>query len=167
MGWHIRGCVSPCVIQQLQSDTTIIYRDTGTHTHEHVPVPYRVEAFNSLYDTVFMLKKIESFDTSAMPADYLSARHYSDTFGDSTYIIQLTESVSQNRITSRTLLYRYTGPTAIIHNYPKPEKWSLYAGAYYTTSPGISASVTFKGWQYEAGIDLNKRPMVGVKRKIF
>lgn len=159
--------------------TEVVYDSVPVVVTSEVPVPYRVEKHttsgiknrqlsNGNFDT-FENKPTPTFENSGVtPFENCSdVAHYSDTFtDDSSYLIRLNETVSQNRITGRELVFQNLRPTTITH-YSPPSKWSLYAGVYYSRSLGIAASLNYKKLQYDLGYGADKKLLAGVKYRIY
>ena len=123
-------------------------------------------------------------DTLAILRDYLSKVAYNDTLkDDSSAFIAIVDTLSRNRIQSRTLYYANRRPT-IINNttitQTIPETMRLYAGAMYSAIPGKPAEVgpvvlltTPKGYGYSYAYGVNQKThtfsfvlRVRLKRKV-
>lgn len=109
----VPGDVVPSVIELSRPDPYFIFVDTGRR--------------------MFV-------DTAAILRDYFARVVYLDTLkDDSTAFIAILDTVTQNRLMGRHLLYANRKPTSIIHTTTiqpaDPERLKLYAGAMFALTP--------------------------------
>jgi hypothetical protein len=124
-----------------------------------VPTPYLVHHI----DTVTVLLPA---DTAAILAAYFAKAYYSDTLkNDTSAFIALKETVTQNRIVERILMFQNRRPTAITTTTVLPPaqepKLQLYGGVL--VGKDIAApmvSVGWQRWQVGAGYNLQKGGVV-------
>lgn len=141
-GWFLK----PCDVGGVECQT--IYRDTGTHRIDSVPVPYYVSdpvyVFDTIHDSIPYMVPI---DTAAILADYYRKRDYNDTVvNDTSIMIAIQEQVWQNRISSRVLSYQLKPVKAPVQK----EKTSLLIGAYGGT---IGAGLQFGAIRKKIGVN--------------
>jgi hypothetical protein len=100
-------------------ETEYVYDTTLINIETEVPVPYKI----TITDTIFIPYNIHTSDTVILPleidtmailSDYYSKVEYRDTIEDESIKIFLNESISQNRIISRDLSYKWMKPTQVI-----------------------------------------------------
>lgn len=160
LGWFLRGWLAPAAapvyeVTAIRVDT--VWGDSAPRV-VHVPVP--VPRYVALPpDTVFI-----GADTAAILADYFLTRRYSDTLmNDTSAFIALSEMVTQNSITSRTLTFQNRRPTYITTTTIQPEpRVQVYAGAI--AGKGLAApmvNVEWKRWSFGAGYNLSGGGLVG------
>lgn len=105
--------------------TDTIYQDTGTHTVEVIPEPYRVDSFH--YDTIYQDSLIYAkIDTIAILDDYLLKRYYMQDTTIADVDIKVKEIVQFNKLVSRS--YRITNTRVTTINKIYPPKFSLIGG---------------------------------------
>ena len=85
---------------------TIEYDTIRETTPEYIPVPGPVQ-----YDTTYLERDI---DTAAILRDYFASYHYSDTVTLDSVKVIIKDTVSQNKIKSRSLEYEILYPTKTI-----------------------------------------------------
>lgn len=150
-----------------RSDTiSVTTVDTFRDTHIVQQLrPYAVR------DTVtVMVGDTLPVDTAAIVADYLRTRYYSNTFTDSLYKIEVSDTVSGNRLTGQGLaveVYRTTVTNTVTNTIP--QTGLMLGGAAHGPLFGVSA---LAGWQFRGttvlgGYDvLNKQGSVGVMWRV-
>jgi hypothetical protein len=122
-----------------------------------VPMPYLVRHTDTLLQLV---------DTSAILAAYFARCYYADTLkNDTSAFIALAETVTQNRIVERSLMFQNRRPTAITTTTVLPPtlapKLQLYGGAIVgkdMVAPTLS--VGLDRWQVGAGYNLQQGGVV-------
>jgi hypothetical protein len=162
LGWLALGWLAPAPAPQVY-EVTAVRRDTikGDSIPYAVPVPVPVVRYVTLApDTVFL-----NVDTAAILRAYFAENLYADTLmNDTSAFIALSETVTQNRIFARSLLFQNRRPTYITTTIvqPAPPKFQLYAGA--VAGKGLAAPVVqmgYKRWIVGAGYNLNGGGIVG------
>jgi hypothetical protein len=143
-------------------EVTAIVRDTvkGDSVPYAVIVPVPSVRYASLPpDTVFA-----KVDTAAILLAYFATRYYSDTLlNDTSAFIALQETVSQNSITERSLMFQNRRPTYITTTMLQPQPQvevhvSMYAGRELA-APVVQ--VAWRRWQLSAGYNLQGGGLVG------
>lgn len=145
--------------------------ETKTETHYHydtalVSVPIVVNApASSVPQTI-----PQDVDTAAILKKYFTIHYYRDTIRDSSLVAYIADSIGFNRLLHRSFSYRINRPTTV-NTFQKEKKIRLFIGGYSTfdstANVGISAAVQLKGWQVEAGRNLNnKQYLIGIKKEL-
>lgn len=126
-------------------ETEYVYDTTIVKIETEMPVPYKI----TITDTIFVPYNIHTSDTVKIPqiidtmailSDYFAIVDYKDTIEDESIKIFLNESISQNRIISRDLSYKWMKPTEVI-TYSK-ETNIIYGGlAFYQNIPTSTSSI--------------------------
>ncbi len=108
-------------------------------------IPYAVEVKKPVpvfIDTGSTRWRDRPIDTGAILADYFARVVYRDTLkNDTSALVIVEDTVTQNRLQNRRLIFANRRPVAIIHttvvNYPE-EKWRIYFGGSVMTSAALN-----------------------------
>lgn len=98
------------VIDRKSDTTDIIKIDTGTNTNL---IPKEIVYRDKIVEKIMVVEKFVEVDTTEILRDYFAKRVYNDVihFADSLGNITIIDTVSENRITSRTHRIEYTERT--------------------------------------------------------
>jgi len=143
------------------SQTTTYHYDTTVY---NIPVTVKPP-------TVTIQNEIpQNLDTNEILKNYFQTHLYSDTISDTAITAHIRDSIGLNRLLHRSFSYRINRPTTV-NTFQKEKKIRLFIGGYSTfdstANVGISAAVQLKGWQVEAGRNLNnKQYLIGIKKEL-
>jgi hypothetical protein len=110
---------------------------------------------------------LQHVDTAAILAAYFAHYFYADTLmNDTSAFIALSETVTQNSIVERNLMFQNRRPTAVITTTtvlppPSAQKWQLYGGAI--VGKNVAAPVVqigYNRWLFGTGYNLQQGGVV-------
>lgn len=134
----------------------------GDTVFNYIPVNVPVYRYANVGDTLWRTQPI---DTAAILQRFFASYMYSDTITDTSFVAIISETISQNNITSRTFQVKNTRPIAIITTVTaKQYTWYLGASVTYANSVGVGlqAAYRFKYGFVTSTIDpINKTSSIG------
>lgn len=120
--WSPVSCSSPETITQ----TDTIYSRPDTVFIVKNPPPKVLTKIVKRVDTIV---KYRDVDTAQILEDYFTKKYYTDvSTDDSTYWIQVNDTITENRIAYRDIEYKDLTPTKIINQTIKNNTGELYLG---------------------------------------
>lgn len=165
--WGPKACTPEEVI--VQTDT--IYQKPDTIIVVKEPPPKVVTRVVQKWDTI---KEYLPVDTAKILDDYFAKNFYSDTTTDNeTYLIQVNDTISRNRIVYRDIKYTDLSPTQIINNKIIKPSHEIYVGVGVVSGEYFSFMPTVD-WKMKndnmvgVGYDIaNNSFQLSFKTKIF
>ncbi len=155
IGIAIGGFMERCSTPQA---SVVTIRDTVPGDSVPYPVPVSVPVPYLVQHTDTILQEV---DTTAILASYFAKHYYADTLkNDTSAFIALKETITQNRIVERSLMFQNRRPTAITTTtLPPPSERKLQFYGHVFLGKEMAAPVVqvgWKEWQVSAGYNLQQ-----------
>ena len=116
-GYRVHEVLKPC--PEVSTDTVYIYDTTWKYIYQ--------DKYHIKHDTVTFTDTVPAYvDTAAILKDYYASHIYQREWQDSTIIITLQDSISQNFPWSTGIKYRLLQPQQVINNVTINHNYSRY-----------------------------------------
>lgn len=160
--WFLKYCGDGAKELTEVVKTEIVYRDTGTHTIEKVPVFYPVPGKPEIP---------ANLDTFTVIAEHFTPQPFEIHYRDSSVEINHVGTLFENRIKTSDLSYKNLRPTQLItHVRPDPRgKLSLGLFAGYSDEPFIGGLAVYSDRRDRSilvGYGTGKTVLIGMGWKI-